>query len=178
MDPNTAARGSACAESVAIREASVKSESTRPNGRSALRTRRNGPMTVRASWGRLEKTPVGISTLIGPSTLVHSRPGWRQGPRRIQPYTVQGIQSRLSTNSSRCFWCLPGAGSSPRIRLRRHAPCGRPSQFVPGECVNWRIDKSAIAVVWSFACFVRRSPVFIGLAASVTEQKNGTEERW
>src|SRR5512139_3014693 len=64
IDPRTAACGRAWADLLARREAVLMIDSTQPKARRALKTRRKDPIRVRASWGRREKTPVAISTLI------------------------------------------------------------------------------------------------------------------
>ena len=56
-----------------------------PKARSTLSTRRNEPISVSASWGSSENTPVVISTLIALTTRVQLRPGWLNMPGTSQP---------------------------------------------------------------------------------------------
>src|SRR5919106_5512436 len=84
-EPSTADWGSACGDRAAMRDAARRIESTAPNARSMLRTRRNEPISVRASWGRRENTPVVVSTVIAVTTRDQSRPGWPNMPGTSQP---------------------------------------------------------------------------------------------
>jgi hypothetical protein len=88
MEPSTADCGSACGDRAAMRVEALSMDSTQPKARSALKTRMNEPISVSASCGRLEKTPVAISTLMAVPTRSHERPGWKNMPGTIEPYTA------------------------------------------------------------------------------------------
>ena len=48
----------------------------------------NEPISVSASWGRLEKIPVDISTLIALAMRSQESPGWKNMPGTTEPYTA------------------------------------------------------------------------------------------
>ena len=76
MEPTTADCGSACGERMATRLVARSSDSMQPYPRSALSTSKNEPITVSASCGREENTPVVISTLMAVMIRDQSRPAW------------------------------------------------------------------------------------------------------
>ena len=88
IEPNTADCGSACGERTATCLDALKIESTQPNARSAASTRMNEPISVSASCGRLENTPVDISTLIALAMRSLESPGWKNMPGTTAPYTA------------------------------------------------------------------------------------------
>ena len=74
IEPTTADCGSACAERTATRLVARSSDSMQPKPVSTLSTRRNAPTTVSAICGRLENTPVVVSTLMAVTMRVQLRP--------------------------------------------------------------------------------------------------------
>ena len=88
IEPSTADCGRACGERTAICLEAFRIESTQPKARSAARTRMNEPISVSASCGRLEKTPVDVSTLIALAMRSQVSPGWKNMPGTTEPYTA------------------------------------------------------------------------------------------
>ena len=74
IEPITADCGSACAERIATRLVARSSDSMQPNPLSTLSTSRKAPTTVSAICGRLENTPVVVSTLIAVMTRFQLSP--------------------------------------------------------------------------------------------------------
>src|SRR5207248_1564830 len=74
IEPITADCGSACGERIANRFVARKSDPMQPNPLSTLSTSRNAPITVKAICGRLENTPVVVSTLIAVTTRRQLKP--------------------------------------------------------------------------------------------------------
>ena len=74
IEPITADCGSACAERIATRLVARSSDSMQPKPLSTLSTSRNAPTTVSAICGRLENTPVVVSTLMAVTTRSQLRP--------------------------------------------------------------------------------------------------------
>src|SRR5436190_5675814 len=64
IEPITADCGNACGERTATRLVARSNDSMQPNPLSTLSTSRNAPITVSAICGRLENTPVDVSTLM------------------------------------------------------------------------------------------------------------------
>src|SRR5262245_49997620 len=74
IEPTTADCGSACGERIATRLVARRSDSMHPKPLSALRTSRNAAITVSAICGKLENTPVDVSTLMAVPTRHQLRP--------------------------------------------------------------------------------------------------------
>ena len=74
IEPITADCGSACGERIATRLVARSSDSMQPKPLSMLSTSRNAPITVSAICGRLENTPVVVSTLMAVTTRHQLRP--------------------------------------------------------------------------------------------------------
>ena len=74
MEPITADCGNACGERIATRLVARRSDSMAPKPPRTLSTSRNDAMTVRAICGRLENTPVEVSTLMAVPTRHQESP--------------------------------------------------------------------------------------------------------
>src|SRR5438105_1289492 len=74
IEPTTADCGKAWGERIATRLVARKSDSMQPNPLSTLSTSRNAPITVSAICGRLENTPVVVSTLMAVITRRQLKP--------------------------------------------------------------------------------------------------------
>src|SRR5262245_3973236 len=74
IEPTTADCGSACAERTATRLVARSNDSIQPKPLSTLSTSRNEPTMVKAICGRLENTPVVVSTLMAVTTRHQLKP--------------------------------------------------------------------------------------------------------
>src|SRR6185503_20610953 len=74
IDPTTADCGNACGERMATRLVARNSDSIQPNPLSTLSISKNAPITVIAICGRLQNTPVAVSTLIAVTTRPQLKP--------------------------------------------------------------------------------------------------------
>src|SRR5581483_8096688 len=80
IEPTTADCGSACGERIATRLVARKSDSMQPNPDNVASTSRNAPTTVSAICGRLENTPVVVSTLMAVTTRHQLSPACENMP--------------------------------------------------------------------------------------------------
>src|SRR5262245_10282848 len=74
IEPITADCGNACGERMATRLVARSSDSMQPKPLSTLSPSTNEPITVSAIWGRLEYTPVVVSTLMAAMTRLQLNP--------------------------------------------------------------------------------------------------------